>query len=91
MKRTNSVRQAKIEHDSLLEKAIEKKEIIQQSSEGNFGMYDVIPSNTGRIVGDACDRFFESRNIKYGSSWFHGQKDRKKELQKLKDEQNKDH
>lgn len=88
MKRTNSVRQAKIEHDALLEKAIEKKGIIQQSSEGNFGMYDVIPSNTGRIVGNACDRFFESRNIKYGSSWFHEQKERKKEKEQLKNENN---
>ena len=69
-------------------KAVEEKDIIKQSSQGNFGMYDVMPINNARIVSEACDRFFKSRNIRYGSAWFHDRIDRKKKIQHAKDEQN---
>ena len=84
----NSVNQSDMQHDSFLKKAVEKKEIIKQSSQGNFGMYDVMPINNARIVSEACDRFFKSRNIRYGSAWFHDRIDRKKKIQQAKDEQN---
>ena len=84
----NSVNQADVEHDPFLKKAIDKKDIIQQSSQGNFGMYDVLPANIARTVSEACDRFFESRNIRYGSAWFHDRLDRKKKIQQAKDERN---
>ena len=74
--------------DEGLLKAVEKKEIIKQSSQGNFGMYDVLPANIARTVSQACDDFFESRNIRYGSAWFHDRLDRKKKIQQAKDEQN---
>jgi hypothetical protein len=51
-------------------------------------MYDVMPVNNARIVSEACDRFFKSRNIRYGSAWFHDRLDRKKKIQQAKDEQN---
>ena len=84
----NSVRQADMQHDPFLKKAIDKKEIIQQSSQKNFGMYDVMPINNARIVSEACDRFFKSRNIRYGSAWFHDRLDRKKKIQQARDERN---
>ena len=87
----NSVNQADVEHDPFLKKAIDKKDIIQQSSQGNFGMYDVLPANIARTVSEACDRFFESRNIRYGSAWFHDRNDRKKKIQQAKDERNTNH
>ncbi|MDB4755085.1 hypothetical protein OAG19_00365 [Akkermansiaceae bacterium] len=74
--------------DEFLHKAVENKEIIKQSSQGNFGMYDVMPVNNARIVSEACDNFFKSRNIRYGSAWFHDRLDRKKKIQQAKDEQN---
>lgn len=85
--RDNSVNQSDIEHDPFLKKAIDKKEIIQQSSQKNFGMYDVLPANIARTVSEACDEFFKSRNIRYGSAWFHDRIDRKKKIQQAKDEQ----
>ena len=75
--------------DEFLHKAVERKEIIKQSSQGNFGMYDVLPANIARTVSEACDRFFESRNIRYGSAWFHDRNDRKKKIQQAKDERTK--
>ena len=84
----NSVNQSDIEHDPFLKKAIDKKEIIQQSSQKNFGMYDVLPANIARTVSEACDEFFKSRNIRYGSAWFHDRLDRKKKIQQAKDERN---
>jgi len=74
--------------DEGLLKAVEKKEIIKQSSQGNFGMYDVLPANIARTVSQACDDFFESRNIRYGSAWFHDRLDRKKKIQQARDERN---
>ena len=74
--------------DEFLHKAVENKEIIKQSSQGNFGMYDVMPVNNARIVSEACDNFFKSRNIRYGSAWFHDRLDRKKKIQQAKDERN---
>jgi len=87
--RDNSVNQSDIQHDSFLKKAIDKKEIIQQSSQKNFGMYDVLPANIARTVSEACDEFFKSRNIRYGSAWFHDRNDRKKKIQQAKDERTK--
>ena len=84
----NSVNQSDMQHDSFLKKAVEKKEIIKQSSQGNFGMYDVLPANCARTVSEACDEFFKSRNIRYGSAWYHDRIDRKKKIQQAKDEQN---
>ena len=75
--------------DDLLHKAVENKEIIKQSSQGNFGMYDVLPANCARTVSEACDEFFKSRNIRYGSAWFHDRNDRKKKIQQAKDERTK--
>ena len=83
----NSVNQSDMQHDPFLKKAIDKKEIIQQSSQKNFGMYDVLPANIARTVSEACDEFFKSRNIRYGSAWFHDRNDRKKKIQQAKDEQ----
>ena len=74
--------------DEFLHKAVERKEIIKQSSQRNFGMYDVLPANIARTVSEACDRFFESRNIRYGSAWFHDRLDRKKKIQQARDERN---
>ena len=74
--------------DEFLHKAVENKEIIKQSSQGNFGMYDVMPVNNARIVSEACDNFFKSRNIRYGSAWFHDRLDRKKKIQQARDERN---
>tara|TARA_R110001583_G_scaffold7490_2_gene37090 strand:+ start:497 stop:766 length:270 start_codon:yes stop_codon:yes gene_type:complete len=74
--------------DEFLHKAVENKDIIKQSSQGNFGMYDVMPVNNARIVSEACDNFFKSRNIRYGSAWFHDRLDRKKKIQQAKDERN---
>ena len=76
-------------NDEYLSKAVEKKEIIKQSSQGNFGMYDVLPANIARTVSEACDEFFKSRNIRYGSAWFHDRLDRKKKIQQAKDERTK--
>ena len=87
--RDNSVNQSDIQHDSFLKKAIDKKEIIKQSSQNNFGMYDVLPANIARTVSQACDEFFKSRNIRYGSAWFHDRNDRKKKIQQAKDERSK--
>jgi len=75
--------------DEFLRKAVENKEIIKQSSQRNFGMYDVLPANIARTVSEACDEFFESRNIRYGSAWFHDRIDRKKKIQQAKDERTK--
>lgn len=75
--------------DEFLHKAVENKDIIKQSSQGNFGMYDVMPVNNARIVSEACDNFFKSRNIRYGSAWFHDRLDRKKKIQQAKDERTK--
>ena len=75
--------------DEFLRKAVEKKEIIKQSSQGNFGMYDVLPANIARTVSEACDDFFKSRDIRYGSAWFHDRNDRKKKIQQAKDERAK--
>jgi len=69
-------------------KAVQEKDIIKQSSQRNFAMYDVMPMNNTRLVSEACDRFFKSRNIRYGSAWFHDRNDRKKKIQQAKDEQN---
>ena len=85
----NSVNQSDMQHDSFLKKAVEKKEIIKQSSQGNFGMYDVLPANCARTVSEACDEFFKSRNIRYGSAWFHDRLDRKKKIQQARDERTK--
>ena len=74
--------------DDALYKAVLNKQIIKQSSQGNFGMYDVMPVNNARIVSEACDRFFKSRNIRYGSAWFHDRLDRKKKIQQARDERN---
>ena len=74
--------------DESLYKAVKNKDIIKQSSQGNFGMYDVMPVNNARIVSEACDRFFKSRNIRYGSAWFHDRLDRKKKIQQARDERN---
>ena len=76
--------------DEGLLKAVEEKDIIKQSSQGNFGMYDVMPVNNARIVNEACDRFFERKGIRYGSAWFHDKLDRKKKIQQARDEQNTD-
>ena len=76
-----------LKDDGLL-KAVEDKDIIKQSSQGNFGMYDVLPANIARTVSQACDGFFKSRNIRYGSAWFHDRNDRKKKIQQAKDERN---
>jgi hypothetical protein len=89
MSTDNSVNQSDIQHDPFLKKAIDKKEIIQQSSQKNFGMYDVLPANIARTVSQACDEFFKSRNIRYGSAWFHDRNDRKKKIQQAKDERTK--
>jgi hypothetical protein len=70
-------------------KAVQKKEIIKQSSQENFGMYDVMPVNNARIVSEACDKFFERKGIRYGSAWFHDRLDRKKKIQQAKDERTK--
>jgi len=70
--------------DEFLRKAVEKKEIIKQSSQGNFGMYDVLPANIARTVSEACDEFFKSRNIRYGSAWYHDRIDRKKNFNRLR-------
>ena len=48
-----------------------------------------MPVNNARTVSEACDRFFESRNIRYGSAWFHDRNDRKKKIQQAKDERTK--
>jgi hypothetical protein len=74
--------------DEGLLKAVEEKDIIKQSSQGNFGMYDVMPVNNASIVSEACDRFFERKNIRYGSAWFHDRLDRKKKIQQARDERN---
>ena len=73
------------ENDSLI--AAASKDTIKQCPQNNFGLYDIIPANTASTVSSACDRFFESRNIQYGSAWFHDRNKRKKEIQKAKDEQ----
>ena len=52
-------------------------------------MYDVFPANITRTVSQACDGFFKSRNIRYGSAWFHDRNDRKKKIQQAKDERTK--
>ena len=75
--------------DEFLHKAVENKEIIKQSSQGNFGMYDVFPANITRTVSQACDGFFKSRNIRYGTAWYHDRIDRKKKIQQAKDERTK--
>lgn len=74
--------------DEFLYKAVKNKDIIKQSSQGNFGMFDVMPVNNARIVSEACDRFFERKDIRYGSAWFHDRLDRKKKIQQAKDERN---
>tara|TARA_A200000159_G_scaffold3989_1_gene3904 strand:- start:605 stop:868 length:264 start_codon:yes stop_codon:yes gene_type:complete len=74
--------------DELLNKAVENKDIIRQSSQENFGMYDVMPVNNARIVSEACDKFFERKGIRYGSAWFHDRLDRKKKIQQARDERN---
>jgi len=74
--------------DESLYKAIKNKETIKQSSQGNFGMYDVMPVNNARIVSEACDKFFERKGIRYGSAWFHDRLDRKKKIQQARDERN---
>jgi hypothetical protein len=73
--------------DDSLYKAVLNKQIIKQSSQGNFGMYDVMPVNNARIVSEACDRFFERKGIRYGSAWYHDRLDRKKKIQQARDEQ----
>ena len=74
--------------DEVLYKAVLNKQIIKQSSQENFGMYDVMPVNNARIVNEACDRFFERKGIRYGSAWFHDRNDRKKKIQQARDERN---
>ena len=74
--------------DEFLYKAVKNKDIIKQSSQGNFGMYDVMPVNNARIVSEACDKFFERKGIRYGSAWFHDRLDRKKKIQQARDERN---
>ena len=70
--------------DEYLNKTVERGEIIKQSSQGNFGMYDVLPANIARTVSEACDRFFKSRNIRYGSPWYHNRLDRREKIQQAK-------
>lgn len=77
-----------LKDDGLL-KAVEDKDIIKQSSQGNFGMYDVLPANIARTVSQACDGFFKSRNIRYGTAWYHDRIDRKKKIQQARDERTK--
>ena len=72
--------------DECLYKAVKNKDIIKQSSQENFGMFDVMPVNNARIVSEACDRFFERKDIRYGSAWFHDRLDRKKKIQQARDE-----
>ena len=74
--------------DESLYKAVKNKDIIKQSSQANFGMYDVMPVNNARIVSEACDKFFERKGIRYGSAWFHDRIDRKKKIQQARDERN---
>ena len=73
--------------DEGLLKAVEEKDIIKQSSQGNFGMYDVMPVNNARIVNQACDRFFRRRNIISRSAWL-SPSNRKNKIQQAKDERN---
>jgi len=77
--------------DEFLYKAVRNKDIIKQSSQENFGMFDVMPVNNARIVIEACDRFFERKGIRYGSAWYHARLDRKKKIQQAKDERNTNH
>ena len=51
-----------------------QREIVKQSSQGNFGLYDTFPRGFAKQMSAACDKFFESRDIAYGNSWFHEQK-----------------
>jgi len=64
-------------NNSLLSTA--SNDIIKQCSQANFGLYDVLPMGISKDMGEACDKFFKSRNIKYGSSWFYGFTKEKKE------------
>lgn len=73
--------------DEGLLKAVEEKDIIKQSSQGNFGMSDVMPVNNARIVNQACDRFFRRRNIISRSAWL-SPSNRKNKIQQAKDERN---
>ena len=73
--------------DDALYKAVLNKQIIKQSSQGNFGMYDVMPVNNARIVSEACDRFFKRRNIISRSAWL-SPSNRKNKIQQAKDERN---
>jgi hypothetical protein len=61
------------------------REIIKQAT--GSGHCKVYPKRLSNQVNEACDNFFKSRNIKYGSSWFHKQADRKQE--QAKDERTK--
>lgn len=74
--------------DEGLLKAVEEKDIIKQSSQGNFGMYDVMPVNNARIVIEACDRFFKRRNIISRSAWL-SPSNRNNKIQQAKDERTK--
>ena len=51
-----------------------QREIIKQCSQFNFRLYDTFPKGAAKEMIRACDKFFESRNITYGNSWFHEQK-----------------
>ena len=61
------------------------REIVKQAT--GSACCQVYPKRLSNQVSEACDAFFESRNIKYGSSWFHKQIDKKKETQQAQDEQ----
>ena len=54
-----------------------KQDIVKQCPQGPCGAH--IPINTATSVSKACDEFFKSRNISYGSSWFH-ERNKRKEL-----------
>ena len=64
-----------------------ERDIIKQCPQGEVGLYGSVPVNTARTVGEACDKFFESRNIDYGNSWFHKRQKRKKEQEQTQNEQ----
>jgi len=70
-----------------LHKAVKNNGSIKQCSQSTSGIYNTLPMGIAKSVNEACDKFFESRNIQYGSAWFHDRNKRKKEIQKAKDEQ----
>lgn len=55
-------------------KAVSQGGTVKIAAQKTFGLFHGLPRGTAEQINEACDRFFESRNIVYGNSWFHERK-----------------